>query len=408
MNKKSTSHCAKFLNVLIAAAILASCSEEPPPEEATEVVFVSVVREDVTVYRDYIGRTGPSERVLVNARVDGFLEAIEFVEGSTVTADTVLYRIDARPFETQVLRAEATLNSRRAQLAKFRRDVERIGPLYEEDAASLLDYDNALSSVEQAEAAVQEAEADLTQAQLELDYTQIRAPIDGVVGSTSFDVGAVIRASDSTPLTVVSTIDPLYVTYSMSALDYLNARRRALSSLEVQQVEREGSVLEGEVEITLPDDTRYQYKGRVAFTDPQVNPETGTFEVRAILPNPNRELLPGQYTRVSMPISVNAGALLVPEETIVVAQGGVYVMVILDNNRIERRLIVPGPIVTGRMIVENGVVEGERIVLHGINRIFHGSLTTPISLEEYEAELAAAEEAALESESLPQDAQQAQ
>ena len=388
---------AAIYGAIAAIALsLTGCGEDPPAEQATQVVFVPVAREDVIVYRDYIGRTRPSEMVLVNARVDGFLESIDFVEGSTVTAGSVLYRIDPRPFNAKVERAQATLASRRAQLAKFKRDVERIGPLYQEDAASLLDYDEAVSAAEQGEAAVHVAEADLTQAKLELAYTEIRAPIDGVVGSTSVDVGAVIRASDTRRMTTVSTIDPLFVSYSMSALDYLNARRRALASLEAQQVEREGKALEGEVDLTLPDDTVYRYKGRVAFTDPQVNPDTGTFEVRAIVPNPDRELLPGQYTRVRMPISVNANALLVPEESIVVAQGGVYIMVITANNRIERRLIVPGPIVNRRMIVNKGVAEGERVAVHGINKVFHGSLVEPISMADYEARLAKERELALQ------------
>lgn len=382
--------------LLISSLALAGCNRTPPAEAAITVVFQPISREDVVVYRDYIGRTRPSERVLVNARVDGFLDSIDFVEGSTVTAGTVLYHIDPRPFEAQVQRAEATLASRRAQLAKFKRDVARIGPLYKEDAASLLDYDEAVSAEEQGRAAVREAEADLTRATLELEYTEIKAPIDGVVGSTQFDVGAVIRASDGRPLTTVSTIDPLFVTYSMSALDYLNARRRALASLDAQQVESEGTVLEGEVELTLPDDTVYQYRGSVAFTDPQVNPETGTFEVRAVVPNPDRELLPGQYTRVRMPISVNKGALLVPEESIVVAQGGVYILAITADNRIERRLIVPGPIVNRRMIVETGVQAGERVVVHGINKVYHGSLVEPISRADYEARLKQAQDAAVQ------------
>ncbi len=383
------------LAVLAGSSVLTACKEEAVPEVAQRVVFVPVAREDVTVNREYIGRMRAFEHVEVNARVDGFLDAIEFVEGSNVTAGSVLYKIDPRPFEAKLRRAEATLASREAQLAKFRRDVARIGPLYEEDAASLLDYDEAVSAVERSSAAVREAQSDLERAQLELDYTEIKSPIDGVVGSTRFDVGAVIRAADKMPLTTVNRIDPLYVSYSMAALDYLNARRRALGYAERQKAEKEGKALEGEVEMTLPDDTTYAYKGRVAFTDPQVNPETGTFEVRAVVPNPDRELLPGQYTRVTMAVAVNEDALLIPEEAIVVAQGGIYVMVVLPNNHIERRLIVPGPIVEGRMVVAKGVSEGERIVLRGINKVYHGALVDPITLAQHEAELKRESDAAI-------------
>jgi len=173
----------------------------------------------------------------------------------------------------------------------------------------------------------------------------------------------------------------------MSALDYLNARRRLRSYWEKREAEREGKTLEGKVSITLPDDSVYQYEGVVGFTDPQVNPQTGTFAVRAILPNPDKQLLPGQYTRVTMPMEVREQVLLIPEESIVIQQGGVYVMVALPSDRVERRLIFVGPIVDGEIIVERGLDVDERIIVHGINKVFHGALIDPISLEAYEAEL---------------------
>ena len=179
----------------------------------------------------------------------------------------------------------------------------------------------------------------------------------------------------------------------MSALDYLNARRRVRTRFEEQKVEREGKALEGYVTLTLPDDSVYRYKGRVAFTDPQVNPNTGTFAVKAVVPNPDRELLPGQYTRVKWPLEERRDALLIPEESILIEQGGVYVYVVLPNKRVERRLIFVGPIVDGKMIVEKGLESGEQIMVHGINKVLHGSLADPIDEKDYAAELAEAEQA---------------
>ena len=350
-------------------------------------MYTPVQQKDVTIFREYIGSTQASERVVVNARIDGFLEEIDFVEGSAVYLGDTLYRIDARPYQATVDRMQATLASRQAILAKYKRDVARIKPLFEEDAASQLDYDVAVSAVEQGEAAVRESEADLKRALLQLEYTEIKAPISGLIGASDVDVGALIRASDATPLTTVSQIDPIFVNYAMSALDYLNARRRLRSYWEKREAEREGKALEGKVSITLPDDSVYQYEGVVGFTDPQVNPQTGTFAVRAILPNPDKQLLPGQYTRVTMPMEVREQVLLIPEESIVIQQGGVYVMVALPSDRVERRLIFVGPIVDGEIIVERGLDVDERIIIHGINKVFHGALIDSISLEAYEAEL---------------------
>lgn len=379
----------------ILIIVLAACTEEQAPEQITRVVYSPVQQKDVTIYREYIGSTRASERVEVNARVDGFLEEITFVEGSAVTLGDTLYRIDARPYQATVDRRQATLASRQAVLAKYKRDVVRIKPLFEEDAASQLDYDVAVSAVEQGEAQVRESEADLKRAMLELEYTEIKAPISGLIGASGVDVGALIRASDATPMTTVSRIDPIFVNYAMSALDYLNARRRLRSYWEKREAEMEGKALEGKVSITLPDDSIYEHEGVVGFTDPQVNPQTGTFAVRAILPNSDKQLLPGQYTRVTMPMEMRKQVLLIPEESTVIQQGGVYVMVALPNDRVERRLIFVGPIVGGEIIVERGLAAGERIIVHGINKVFHGALIDPVSLEIYEAELERAEEARL-------------
>ncbi len=384
---------------LLCCIFLTACSEPEPEEIAIRVVYTTVAEEDVTIYGEYVGRTEASERVEVNPRIDGFLEEIAFIEGSTVKARTTLYKIDARPYQANVDRLQAILSSRQAELEKFRRDVDRIEPLFREDAASQLDFDGAVSAVQTGDAAVREAEADLKRAELELAYTEIKAPIGGVIGASDVDVGALIQARDGRPLTTVSRIDPIYVNYAMSALDYLNARRRASGYWEQRKAEREGKALEGKVSITLPDDSIYKHQGVVGFTDPQVNPETGTFAVRAIVDNSDRELLPGQYTRVRMPIEVRRNALLIPEETILIEQGGVYVMVILPNQRVERRLIFVGSIVEGKLIVENGLVVGERIVIHGINKVYHGSLADPVALADYEAELEA--DAAAQLQSIP-------
>jgi len=379
-------------------------------EEAVRVVVTPVIQQDVTLHGNYVGHTQASQRVEVNPRVDGFLEEISYVEGSVVNEGTLLYRIDPAPFQAALDRAHATLKSREAAFEKARRDVARIKPLFEEDAASQLDYDDAVAQVQQAEAAVDEARADLKNAELELEYTELKAPIKGLIGESSVDVGALIRASDSTPLTTVSQIDPIRVYFSMSALDYLNARRRVTSVTEEMKADREGKAVEGDVTITLPDDSIYRFKGTVGFTDPQVNPQTGTFAIRAIVPNPDREMLPGQYTRVRLPLEVRHNALLIPEECILIEQGGVYVYVVLPNQRIERRLIFIGPTIEGKLIVEKGLDAGEQIVIHGINKVYHGSLTDPISLEEYERELAAEAQAAIEqapTESAPQQADDA-
>ncbi len=381
-------HALLATAILSIATLLSACAEPPPTAEvAVRVVVTPAVQGDVTIYGDYVGRTEASKRVEVNPRVNGFLEEVSFVDGSVVERRATLYRIDAEPYQAVVDRANATRSSRQAALDKYRRDVARIKPLFEEDAASQLDYDDALANVQQGEAALAEAEADLKKAELELGYTQIKAPIHGLIGESEVDVGALIKSSDAKPLTTISQIDPIDVYFAMSALDYLNARRRVRSYYEEQQSAREGKALEGEVSITLPDNSLYRFKGVVGFTSPQVNPATGTFAIRAQVPNPDRELLPGQYTRVKMPLEIRRNALLIPEECILIEQGGVYIYIVLSDNRVERRLIFVGSIVDGKMIVEKGLDPGEKLILHGINKVHHGSLVDPIDEVAYELEL---------------------
>ena len=375
------------LAVGCAVLLLSGCEQPPVEEVAVRVVVTESIEQDVTLYGNYVGRTRASKKVEVNPRVDGFLEKISFVEGSLVPANTTLYHIDAAPYQADHDRFAATESSRKAALAKYQRDVARIKPLFEEDAASQLDYDDALAAVQQGQAALLEAQADLRKAQLDLDYTRIQAPIGGLIGESRVDVGALIKSSNTQPLTTISQVDPIDVYFSMSALDYLNARRRVRSSYDAQKIDREGKALEGKVSITLPDDTIYRYSGAVGFTDPQVNPQTGTFAIRAVVPNPDRELLPGQYTRVKLPLEVRKNALLIPEECILIEQGGVYVYVVLPNNRVERRLIFIGPIVDGKMIVEKGLNPGEQLIIHGINKVYHGSLVDPIDEDSYATEL---------------------
>ncbi|WP_447018636.1 efflux RND transporter periplasmic adaptor subunit [Shewanella algae] len=182
-------------------------------------------------------------------------------------------------------------------------------------------------------------------------------------------------------------MNPIYVNFNMSALDYLNARRRMTSYNQQQEAETEGKAVEGFVRITLPDNSDYRYLGNVSFTDPQVNSSTGTFEVRAVLPNPDKELLPGQYTNVRIKLSEIDNAIVIPQRSTQVDQGGVYVMVVMPDNKVERRFIVieyQGP---EGVVVKSGLNAGERVVVEGMHRVRHGQLAEPLDAKEYQKRL---------------------
>lgn len=351
---------ALALALLIGTATLIGCEKDVPKITPKLVVVEQVKTATVPLYGNYVGITQASLDVEVRARVDGFVEDKSFIEGSAVKEGTVLYRIDNRPYSAVVNRLNANVESQQSMLDKARRDVDRLKPLYEQDAASQLDFDNALSVLSQSRSSLAASEAELEEAELELSYTEIRSPISGLVSRSEVDIGALVGSSGQSLLTRVKRVDPIYVTFNMSALDYLNARRRMTSYSEQKEAETEGKAVEGFVTITLPDNSEYRYLGDVRFTDPSVNPETGTFQVRAELPNPDKELLPGQYTNVRIKLNEVTNAIVIPQKATQVEQGGVYVMVVLPDHKVERRFIVIEHQGKMGVVVRSGLKAGDR------------------------------------------------
>ncbi|GAB1104960.1 MAG: efflux RND transporter periplasmic adaptor subunit [Shewanella algae] len=373
--------------LIVSGFLLFGCDPEPVAITPKLVVVEEVKQATVPVYGNYVGITKASLDVEVRARVDGFVEERLFTEGSAVNAGDILYKIDNKPYNAVVNRLKANVESQQAILEKAQRDVKRLKPLYEQDAASQLDYDNALSALAQAKSALAAGHAELEEALLELSYTEIRAPIAGLVSRSEVDIGALVGSQGQSLLTRVKQVNPIYVNFNMSALDYLNARRRMTSYNQQQEAETEGKAVEGFVRITLPDNSDYRYLGNVSFTDPQVNSSTGTFEVRAVLPNPDKELLPGQYTNVRIKLSEIDNAIVIPQRSTQVDQGGVYVMVVMPDNKVERRFIVieyQGP---EGVVVKSGLNAGERVIVEGMHRVRHGQLAEPLDAKEYQKRL---------------------
>ncbi|WP_157117804.1 efflux RND transporter periplasmic adaptor subunit [Oceanicoccus sagamiensis] len=387
---------------LLLLSLLVACGK-PVPVELTEVVIQPAEQSYFPVYGEYIAMAMPSLDVEVRARVDGFVEHVDFKEGSLVKQGDPLYRIDARPYEAKVKRLTALLNSAKASLAKAGRDVKRLRPLFEEDAASQLDLDNALSAQETAAADVQAKQAELQEAELELSYTKVSSPIAGLVGASQVDVGALVGSGGQSLLTTVKQVDPMFIEFHMSTLDYLDAQRRKNSYEEKRKADAEGKAVEGFVRITLADDTDYRYWGDVSFTDPQVNPETGTFAVRAVVPNPDRELLPGQFTRARLELETIPDAVVVDETSIRIEQGGSYVMVVMPDKTVERRFIVPGPQREGRVVISSGLDAGEQVITEGMHRVQHGQRVVALNQQQYKERLEAEEKARLEEQAAPSD-----
>lgn len=365
--------------LVVVTVLLVILLRPRPAAVVLPVVAVEpVTTEDVNIYGDYVGRIRAQQFVEIRARVEGFLEKMLFEEGTYVKKGQPLFIIDPKLYEARVNKAKAQLNKDKALELKADRDLKRIRPLYEQNAASQLDLDNAIASYESATASVAMSEADLTQAETALSYTTVSSPLSGYISERSVDIGTLVGPNGKSLLATVVKSDTVRVDFSMTGLDYLKSKARNVNLGQKDSTRK----WDPYITITLADNTQYPLRGLVDFADPQVDPETGTFSVRAEMANPDRILLPGQFTKVRLLLDVREDATVVPTKSVVIEKGGAYIFVIRPDSIAERRLIELGPEVNNRVIVERGVVPGEKIVVEGFHKLTHGDKVAPVPVPE--------------------------
>ena len=353
---------------IIAVALYFIFRKRPQPEVHPTVVVETVTTDDMEIYGEYVGRIRAQQFVEIRARVEGYLEEMLFEEGTYIKKDQVLFVIDPKLYKARVDGARAQLQKDKALELKAKRDLDRIRPLFEQNAASQLDLDNAIASYESAVSAVTMSEADLAQAELALGYTTVRSPISGYISERNVDIGTLVGPGGKSLLATIVKSDTVRVDFSMTALDYLRSKERNVN-LGHQDPTRGWNPY---ITVTLADDSVYPYEGLVDFADPQVDPQTGTFSVRAEMPNPDHVLLPGQFTKVKLLLDVREGAVVVPSKAVIIEKGGAFIYVIRPDNVAERRFIELGPETDNMMIVERGLIPGERIVVEGYHKLMPG------------------------------------
>lgn len=358
--------------IVMLVMLLAGCREKAEPERP--VVEVSrASRENVEIFGEYVGSIRAARNVEVRARVEGYLENMLFEEGKKVNQNDPLFRINSDLYKARAEKAKAQLKKDVAQAAKAKRDVERLRPLYEQNAASQLDLDNATAALENAEANVAMSKADLDQAELELSYTTVRSPLSGYISERYVDVGTLVGPGSKSLLATVVKRDTVLVDFKMTALDYLRSEQRNVK-LGEQDTTRSWQPT---VTVTLADNSEYPLKGIVDFADPQVDPKTGTFGVRAELSNPSQKLLPGQFTRVKLLLDVLENAIVVPRKAISIEKGGAFIYIIRPDSIAEKRFLQTGPEMNNKMVVERGLGENEQIVVEGFQKLTPGMKVIP-------------------------------
>lgn len=339
-------------------------------EEIFPIVGVDTVRtRNVEVYGEFPGKIRAQQFVEVRARVEGYLEKMMFAEGTRVNKDQVLFIIDPKQYKAQVDRAEALVAKNKAIALKAERDLARIKPLFEQKAASQLDLDNAVAAYESAKADVNVSEANLTEARLALSYTTVRSPISGYISERHVDIGTLVGPGAQSLLANVVKSDTVLVEFKMTDLDYQKSKARNVN-LGQQDTSRHWNPY---VTITLADKSQYKYKGLVDFADPLVDAKSGTFSVRAEMPNPERELLPGQFTNVKVLLDVRENAVAVPTKAITIEKSGTFIFVVKRDGTVEKRFIQTGPEVGNVTVVERGLRANEVIVVEGQHKLSHGN-----------------------------------
>ena len=367
LRKKRVIMMIACMAVLLAGYLILTWPKKIQPELPTVIVEPAEVG-DVEIFGEYVGRIRAQQFVEVRARVEGYLESMLFAEGTYITKNQVLFVINQDQYRAKADKVRAQLKKDQAQAQKAKRDLERIRPLYEQNAASQLDLDNAVAAYETAVASVGMSQADLEQAEQELGYTIVRSPISGEISERHVDLGTLVGSNGKSLLATIVKSDTILVDFSMTALDYLKSKERNVTFGQKDSTRS----WQPTVTITLPDNSIYEHKGLVDFAAPQVNPKTGTFSVRAELANPDHVLLPGQFTKVKVLLDVRENATVVPQKALIIEKGGAHIFVMRKDSTVERRFIELGPEFENDVVVERGLSAGEMIVYEGFHKLAPG------------------------------------
>jgi len=356
--------------VLVAVGLLAGCgkqeskNEERPPSEVT---VMTVAPRDTPVSFEYVGQTQSSHEVQIRARVNGFLERRLYTEGATVKAGSVMFQQDTKPLQAQLDVALGGLAEQQARLQVANDNLAQVKPLAALNALSQKDLDDATGQQQAAAAAVGSAKANVEQARLNLSYTTIATPVTGVSSFARVQDGAYVNA-DNSLLTSVEQVDPIWVNFTISENDML-----ALRGDQAKGILKLPSNDNYTVEVVLADGSVYPRKGKITFANASFNQQTGTFLLRATLPNPDGTLRPGQFVRarVSGPVRVNA--ILVPQQAVLQGAKGHFVVVVDKDSKAEIRGVEVGPWHGDDWFITQGLKAGDVVVTDGVVKLSPGA-----------------------------------
>ncbi len=362
----------------------------PPPV----VQVMEVVATNVPIEGEIIGQLDSPQNVEIRARVEAFVLAMPFAEGTEMKEGELLFRLDDRPYQERLAAAKGSLGEAEAALKKYQADVARLKPLAEKRAVPQQDLDNALASVDVGQASVFSAQARLQSAQLDLSYCEVRAPTNGLIGAKQVSIGELVGKGTPTLMATMSTLDPIWFYCNVSEVDLLRG---------AAEVRRTGKrVVDAPATLILADGSVHPGTGKIVFLDRAVDVKTGTLRLRAEFPNPldavtkQRVLRPGMFARMKLDFGTRTNSILVPERAVTELQGKNFVWVVGSDNKAEQRVVSVGRQIDGSLLIQEHLKAGERIVVEGLQKVRNGMEVRPMTAAQMAA--AAAAQAAKEAE----------
>jgi len=363
---------------VLLAATLSGCGDKPPPQAAAAAPPVTVaapVKRTVTDWDEFTGRFDAVEEVQVRARVGGFVTDVEFRDGAFVNPGDLLYIIDSRPFEAIAEQADGQLSDARAKAELAKRELDRGLTLNQSQAVSDSIVDQRRQALQAAKAAEMQAEGALKAAQLNIEFTHVVAPMGGRVSRHLVSVGNLVQGSDNgggTLLTSIVSLDPIYIYFDMDEATYLKYNRLFFEGKRPSSRENPNPV-----QVMLTGETKPSHDGKMNFLDNRLDVSTGTLRGRAVVPNKDFSILPGQFGRVRLIGSAPYEALLLPDTAIATDQSRKIVFVVKDDDTVEARPVTLGPLDDGLRVVREGLKPEDRVIVEGLQRARVGAKVSP-------------------------------
>jgi RND family efflux transporter MFP subunit len=352
--------------------LLTACEQNtfvPPPPPKVEIA--APVQKPVTRYLDATGNTAAIKNVDLVARVQGFLQSINYQDGSFVKQGTTLFTIEPETYKLKLEQAQAAESGAEASLKQAEADFRRQSDLVQRQAVSQATLDTSTSTRANAQANLQQAQANTKLAEVNYGYTNVAAPFDGIVTAHLVSVGELVGVASPTQLATIVALDPIYVNFNVNEQDVLRvreeARRRGMTLNELRQLP---------VEVALQTEQGFPHKGNLDYVSPNINPSTGTLAVRGLLPNPDRVLLPGSFVRIRVPFDEKP-ALLVPDAALGSDQAGRYLLIVNADNVVEQRKVQTGQLDGELRVIESGIKADDKVVVAGLLRAIPGQKVDP-------------------------------